>query len=258
MAAKGGGTMAVYGYARCSTAKDKQDIERQIRELNALGAGEVFHEYLSGADANKPQLEKLLTKLQAGDTIAATEVSRLARNVHQLCHFEEMARRCKVKLQCGALLLDYTADKVDPMNRAMFYMMGTFAELERGVTVERIVSGMANAKEKGATMGRPRKTVDEIPQLVKELLPDYKSGTFGIAEYARRAGVSRPSLYKYLRMMEVERVKPTSQKMTIVPDAVAELYAEYEAGNISQMEIVRRTGITPKTIRKYLRILSQG
>jgi DNA invertase Pin-like site-specific DNA recombinase len=250
--------MAVYGYARCSTNEDKQHIERQTRELIALGAEKVFHEFVRGADESKPEQKRLLAVLQPGDTIAATEVSRLARSVHQLCHFEEMARRCRVKLQCGALLLDYTTNKVDPMNRAMFYMMGTFAELERGVTVERIVSGIANAKEKGAKMGRPPMETKDIPKAVHEHLPDYQAGKLGMAEYARRVKVSRPSLYKYLHLMGVERVKPVSQKTITIPDSVKELYAIYKAGNITMAEYARQTGISRKTLYKYLRILEQG
>jgi DNA invertase Pin-like site-specific DNA recombinase len=250
--------VAIYGYARCSTNEGKQNIERQARELTAQGAEMVFCEFVRGAAESKPEQERLFAVLQPGDTVAVTEISRLARCVHQLCHMEEKVRKNRVKLQCGALLLDYTAGNVDPMSRAMFYMMGTFAELERGVTVERIVSGMANAKEKGAVLGRPRKTIVEIPECVKKLLPDYQAGKFGIAEYARQAGVSRPSLYKYLQMMGVERVKPISQKAIKIPDMITALYADYKAGKISQMDIVRRTGITPKTVRRYLRILEQG
>jgi DNA invertase Pin-like site-specific DNA recombinase len=195
--------MRKYGYARCSTEESRQDIERQTKELTALGVGadEIFNEYLSGAKSEKPELAKLLARLADGDTVYTTEVSRLTRSIHQLCHIVDEAKERKIRLVCGSLELDCTADRVDPMPLAMLYIMGVFAELERGMTVERIKSGLANAKSKGKSMGRPRKTASEVPETVKDLLPDYLAGKFGKSEYAKKAGITRPSLYKYLKLL---------------------------------------------------------
>ena len=71
--------MAVYGYARCSTSEDKQDINRQIRELKAAGAEEVIFEYEHGDAKVKKNLHMLLDAATAGDTIITLEVSRLSR-----------------------------------------------------------------------------------------------------------------------------------------------------------------------------------
>ena len=84
----------------------------------------------------------------------------------------------------------------------MLHIMGVFAELERGLTVERIKSGIASAREKGAVLGRPRKTAAEVPEAVKKLHPDYQAGKINKTEYAKKAGITRPSLYKYLRLLE--------------------------------------------------------
>jgi DNA invertase Pin-like site-specific DNA recombinase len=193
--------MAIYGYARCSTGETRQDIERQTRELTAQGASQIFSEYISGTAEGKPELGKLLAATNPGDTIIATEVSRLGRSIHQLCHTLESIQDKQAKLVCGALSLDFTTGKPDPMTRAMFCMMGIFAELERGVTIERIRSGIANAKSKGTPMGRPRKTVAQIPEAVTALLPEYQAGKLSKTECAKKAGIARPSLYKYLRLL---------------------------------------------------------
>ena len=63
-----------YGYARCSTNETKQDINRQVRELKAAGAGEIFLEYEHGDSKIKPQQEALFTQAQPGDTITVLEV----------------------------------------------------------------------------------------------------------------------------------------------------------------------------------------
>lgn len=73
-----------YGYARCSTSEDKQDIQRQIRELKASGAEQVIFEYEHGDAKVKRNLEMLLDTAREGDTIITLEVSRLSRSMQQL------------------------------------------------------------------------------------------------------------------------------------------------------------------------------
>ena len=70
-----------YGYARCSTSADKQDIQRQIRELKASGAEQVIFEYEHGDAKVKRNLEMLLDTAREGDTIITLEVSRLSRSM---------------------------------------------------------------------------------------------------------------------------------------------------------------------------------
>ena len=78
-----------YGYARCSTNETKQDINRQVRELKAAGAEEIFIEYEHGDSKIKSQQAAMLDQAKAGDTITALEVSRLARSTQQLCEIIE-------------------------------------------------------------------------------------------------------------------------------------------------------------------------
>ena len=77
----------IYGYARCSTNEELQDIQRQVRELKQLGATEetIYLEYESGTKTNRAELFKLLNVVKHGDTILTTEVSRITRSTKQLC-----------------------------------------------------------------------------------------------------------------------------------------------------------------------------
>lgn len=247
--------MAVYGYARCSTNEEKQDLERQCRELITQGAEEVFCEYVRGTAEKKPEQERLFAALEPGDAIAVTEVSRLARSVHQLCHIEDIAREKRVKIKCGALCLDYTKGKTDPMNRAMLYMMGTFAELERGVTVERIVSGLENAKAKGIKGGRPKKTASDVPQPVRDLIPLYERGEITVTELARRACTSRQVVYKYFGLLGIAPKPSRHMTAARIPQKVHDLYPQYKAGNLGQSEFARRIGVTRNTIRAYIALI---
>lgn len=75
--------MAIYGYARCSTDESRQDINRQKRELKAVGCTDennMYWEYESGTRVDRVELNKLLDKVVQGDTIVTTEVSRITRS----------------------------------------------------------------------------------------------------------------------------------------------------------------------------------
>ena len=74
----------IYGYARCSTNESKQDINRQVRELKAAGAEQIFLEYEHGDSKIKSQQRAMLEQAQAGDSIITLEVPRLARSTQQL------------------------------------------------------------------------------------------------------------------------------------------------------------------------------
>lgn len=192
-----------YGYARCSTNEDKQDINRQIRELKTAGASEVFLEYEHGDSAVKEQLFSLLEQAQAGDTIYTLEVSRLARSTKQLCEIIEIVKNKKLKLCIvGSITVDCTNGNIDPMTNAFIQMSGVFAELELRIIRERVRSGMANAKAKGAKIGRPQTKEENIPQAFYRHYPSYKSGNLNLSELARVCDLSRTTVYKYIKMVE--------------------------------------------------------
>lgn len=191
--------MTVYGYARCSTNEDKQDINRQVRELKAAGAEQIFLEYEHGDNPNKAELNSLLTLATEGSEILVLEISRLARSTKQLCDVIETIKEKKLCLRVvGSITVDCTSGVLDPMTNAFIQMSGVFAELELRIIRERVRSGMANAKAKGSRLGRPHTTKDDIPQLFYKHYPAYASGQINKAELARICKLSRNSVYKYL------------------------------------------------------------
>ena len=193
----------IYGYARCSTNEDKQDINRQVRELKAAGAQQIFLEYEHGDAAVKQQLSSLLSTADSGDEILVLEISRLARSTKQLCDIIETVKDKRLCLRVlGSITVDCSNGTLDPMTNAFCQMSGVFAELELRIIRERVRSGMANAKAKGAVIGRPRTTKEDIPPLFYKHYPAYASGSLNKAELARVCGISHPSCYKYLRMVE--------------------------------------------------------
>lgn len=200
----------IYGYARCSTDETRQDINRQVRELKESGAtdGTIYLEYQSGTKSDRIELAKVLSILKPGDTLLATEVSRITRSTKQLCEIIEMAKSKQVKLILGNFVVDCIA-ALDPMTEGMLKMMGVFAELERNMTVQRIRSGMANAKAKGKLIGRPKLTQDVIPPIFYRYYPRYKSGEITKVELGRLCNLARSSVYRYLDIIEEPRADLT-------------------------------------------------
>lgn len=193
----------IYGYARCSTTEDKQDINRQIRELKAAGADEVVFEYEHGDAKVKRNLDMLMDTAQAGDTIITLEVSRLSRSTRQLCEMLEQVKAKRLRLIIvGSITVDCREGRLDPMSQAFIQMSGVFAELELSMIRARVRSGMANARAQGKQIGRKPTTRDDIPTAFYKHYPAYAAGQLNVSELARVCGLSRPTVYKYLKMVE--------------------------------------------------------
>lgn len=192
----------IYGYARCSTSESKQDIQRQIRELKASGAEKVVFEYEHGDAKVKQNLEMLLEAAQPGDTILTTEVSRLSRSTQQLCEIIARIQQKRLRLTIlGSITVDCRSGAFDPMTKAFLQMSGIFAELELSMIRARVKSGMAAARAKGRQIGRKSTSKADIPAAFYRHYPAYASGQLNVSELARVCGLSRPTVYKYLRIM---------------------------------------------------------
>jgi len=192
----------IYGYARCSTSEEKQDINRQIRELKAAGAEEVIFEYEHADVKVKKNLQILLETVKEGDTIITLEVSRLSRSTQQLCEILETVKQKRLRLIIvGSITVDCREGRIDPMSQAFIQMSGVFAELELSIIRARVKSGMANAKAKGRPIGRPSTTKEDIPAVFFKHYPAYAAKKINLSEFARICKLSRPTVYKYLKLV---------------------------------------------------------
>ena len=192
----------IYGYARCSTNESKQDINRQIKELKAAGADEVIFEYEHGDAKTKKQLQMLLDIAKEGDTIITLEVSRLSRSTQQLCELIEIIRAKHLRLVIvGSITIDCRNGQTDPMSEAFLQMAGVFSQLELAMIRARVKSGMENAKAKGKRVGRRPTIKDDIPAIFHKHYAAFRDGKMNVSELARVCGISRPTVYKYLKLV---------------------------------------------------------
>jgi DNA invertase Pin-like site-specific DNA recombinase len=139
----------IVGYARTSTVEQVAGFEAQERDLRAAGAEKVFSQQVSSI-ATRAQLDAALDFIRAGDTFVCTKIDRLARSVADLC---AIVRRIEAK---GAALriLAINLDTATPTGKLMLNVLGSVAEFERSVMLERQREGIARAKSEGRYKGR--------------------------------------------------------------------------------------------------------
>ena len=192
----------IYGYARCSTNETKQDIGRQVRELKAAGAEEIYLEYEHGDSKIKSRQKAMFTAANEGDTVIVLEVPRLARSTQQLCEIIDIVREKHLRLVIvGSITLDCRDGHADPMSEAFLQMAGVFSQLELAMIRARVRSGMENARAKGAAIGRPHTSAADIPPVFMRHYAAYKEGRMNVSELARVCQLSRGTVYKYLRLL---------------------------------------------------------
>jgi DNA invertase Pin-like site-specific DNA recombinase len=169
--------------------------------MGVVDKNNIFKEYESGTKINRRELNRLLNTVCEGDTIIATEVSRITRSTKQLCEIIEIAKNKHLKLIFGMFIVDCTKE-LDPMTEGMLKMMGVFSEIERNMISQRVKSGIANARSKGKIVGRPQLTFKDIPQKVIDNYKLYENNSISKTDYAKICNISRPTLDKYLQLIK--------------------------------------------------------
>ena len=192
-----------YGFARCSLGEEKgQDLNRQVRELKEAGAEEIITERVHGDAKVKPQLDFLLEHIEPNSSLYVTEVSRLSRSTQQLCGILNTIKEKHLRLVIlNSVTIDCRNGDIDPMSMAFLQMAGVFSELELSMIRVRVRSGLINAKAKGKQIGHKPLTKEDIPAVFFKHLPAYQNGSINISELARICGLSRPTVYKYMKMV---------------------------------------------------------
>ena len=194
-----------YGFCRCSTNENKQDINRQVKELVEAGVNRdnIYLEWEHGQAEVKKELNKLLEVVKAGDSIYTTEVSRLTRSTKQLCDLLDIIQQKQIRLVIlGSITVDCRNGNIDPMTKAFLQMAGVFAEVEVSMIRQRVKSGLLNAKSQGKTLGRPKTTKETIPDVFYKHYPLFKSKQINKGEFCKLCGFTYMTIDKYIRIAE--------------------------------------------------------
>ena len=177
------------GYIRVSSVDQHPE-----RQLDGIVLDQSFIDKASGKDVDRPQLEALMTFVRSGDTVVVHSMDRLARNLDDLRRVVQGLTRRGVRIQFFKEHLTFTGDD-SPMAHLMLSVMGAFAEFERALIRERQREGIALAKQRGVYRGR-KKSLNgaQIAELKRRIGAGEQK-----AHVARYFGISRETLYQYLR-----------------------------------------------------------
>lgn len=177
------------GYIRVSSFD--QNPERQ---LETIQVERVFTDKASGKDTQRPELDQLLAFVREGDTVVVHSMDRLARNLDDLRRIVQHLTQRGVRMEFTKEGLTFTGED-SPMANLMLSVMGAFAEFERALIRERQREGIALAKQRGAYRGRKKSLNSEQIAALKQRIDAGEQK----ASLARDFGISRETLYQYLR-----------------------------------------------------------
>lgn len=160
-------------YTRVSTQDQSVGMqETELREYAArMGWRTVeYTDKTSGTKARRPGLDRLMADARARkiDIVIVYKLDRFARSLTQLITNIQLLDSWHVRFICVTQGVD--TDKSNPVSRLMLHIFGAFAEFERGIIVERVKSGIAEAKRRGKHCGRAKRVFrrDEAARLRKK------------------------------------------------------------------------------------------
>ncbi|HKT93629.1 MAG TPA: recombinase family protein [Paraburkholderia sp.] len=180
------------GYARVSTFEQNAG-----RQLDGVELDRTFTDKASGKDTKRPQLDALLNFVRAGDTVVIHSMDRLARNLDDLRHIVQSLTQRDVRIEFTKECLTFAGED-SPMANLMLSVMGAFAEFERVLIRERQREGIALARQRGAYRGRkPALSDAQVADVRRRVEAGERK-----AQIARDYGISRETLYPYLRYQE--------------------------------------------------------
>jgi DNA invertase Pin-like site-specific DNA recombinase len=174
-------------------SSEGQHLDRQLADVQL---DRVFADKVSGKDTDRPALAELLAWVRDGDSVVVHSMDRLARNLDDLRRLVRDLTGRGVRVEFVKEGLTFTGDDT-PMSTLLLSVMGAFAEFERALIRERQLEGIAAAKRRGVYKGRKPKLT---PELVVDLRARAAAGE-PKAALAREFGISRETLYQYLRAL---------------------------------------------------------
>ncbi|WP_221392030.1 recombinase family protein [Dyadobacter sp. NIV53] len=191
----------VIGYARVSVAAATRDqtMQHQLDALASAGCEIIFQEIVSGIKADRPEFEKMLNQLQKGDIVCIFKLDRLGLPLKK---FLELVTDFHGR-EIGLRSLTDSIDTTLPNASLVLNVFSSLAELERDLVRERTGAGLQAARARGKKGGRRSGLSPEARK--KSMLAEmyYKEGKLGVDQIAKTVGVSKMTLYKYLRLRGV-------------------------------------------------------
>jgi DNA invertase Pin-like site-specific DNA recombinase len=182
------GPVVLIGYARTSTSDQKAGLEAQMAELKAADCEELFVDQVSSIQ-RREELEKALKFSRKGDILVVTKLDRLARSIPDLVRITETLEEKQATLRILAMNLDTNT----PTGRLLLNLVGSVAQFEREIMLERQREGVAKAKAEGKYRGRAPTARAKSADVIAKFKADQRP-----TEIAKLVGIGRASVYRIL------------------------------------------------------------
>lgn len=186
------------GYARVSTPD--QSLDLQIDALRKSGCEQIYSEVASGAKSERPVLDELFSHLRPGDILVIWKLDRLGRS---LKHLVELVGELLSK-GIGLQSLQDPIDTATPQGRLTLNLFASLAEFEREMICERTQAGLKAARARGRKGGRPKGLSQKAFSTAAAVETLYQEGKLSTKQIAEMLGISKSTLYSYLRHRGVE------------------------------------------------------
>lgn len=185
------------GYARVSTRE--QNLDLQVLALEEAGCERIYEETVSGAKAERPILNNLISQLRANDVLVVWKLDRLGRSLKNLIELVQQLMENNI----GLCSLNDPIDTTTSQGRLIFNIFASLAEFERDVIRERTQAGLSAARARGRRGGRPKglSKASEATACAAETL--YKEKKLSVVDICKKLSISKSTLYKYLRYRNV-------------------------------------------------------
>ena len=193
------------GYARTSTVEQTAGLDAQLRDLAAEGCEKIFSEQVSSVE-QRQQLSALLDFIRDGDTLVVTKLDRLARSIGHLSDITKLLDAKKANLQVLAMGMDTS----NATGRLMLNVIGSVAQFEREMMLERQREGIAKAKANGVYKGRKATARAKAGQVLA-----LRQEGVGPTEIAALLGIGRASVYRMLSQTVTPEAPQGSQYSTL-------------------------------------------
>lgn len=181
------------GYARVSTVD--QNLDRQVQALQEAGCEKIYQEKVTGTKIDRPELQKLLAELEAGDTVIVKELTRVSRSTSDMLNLVDQITKkgCHIKS-----LNESWLDTSSPAGELMLTIFAGMAQFERKLMLQRCAEGREIAVAKGVKMGRP-KTGGKPMDFALEL---YKAQQMSVRRICEVTGVAKATLCRRIKELK--------------------------------------------------------
>ncbi|PSL41153.1 TetR family transcriptional regulator [Planomicrobium soli] len=198
--------MSMIGYARVSTTSQDNGLETQKVLLEEAGVTKIFHEKITGTSTKqRAALKECLDYLREGDTLVVTKIDRLARSIFDLNQIVDQLKDRGISIRFLKENMTFEANgKPNSLGTLLFNILGSFAQFERDLIVERTTEGRARAKDQGKHMGRKAGFSNKSMQKALEQYRNREENKMSVSDILKLNGIPKATFYVELKKYETK------------------------------------------------------